>query len=197
MENPTAEISQVIHLLTQSTPSIQRATLERYFTPNASFTHPFCRTGSFNGSRWLIWCIYRWYKIMSPRIELTVDSVAYDPITLTLYVSLHQLFRVWFVPFVSAPVSLTTVLRLVPTSSEPPYDKTTYRIQSQNDLYQVNEFVKFASLFGVLSAFLLIWQFVATGLCVVGATLGVPVSWVEENVVGGNRERSIKDAAVG
>jgi len=72
---PETEIPQVIHLLTQSPPSTQRATLEKYFTPNASFTHPFCRTGSFEGSRWLIWCIYRWYKIMSPRIEMSVDSV--------------------------------------------------------------------------------------------------------------------------
>ena len=70
-----AEIPQIIHLLTQSPPSTQRKTLETYFTPSASFTHPFCRTGSFEGSRWLIWCIYRWYKILSPRIEISVDSV--------------------------------------------------------------------------------------------------------------------------
>ncbi|KAK4695792.1 hypothetical protein P7C71_g2029, partial [Lecanoromycetidae sp. Uapishka_2] len=75
MENPPAEINHIIHLLTQSPPATQRATIEKYFTPNASFTHPFCRTGSFEGSRWLIWCIYRWYKIMSPRIEIAVDSV--------------------------------------------------------------------------------------------------------------------------
>lgn len=75
------EITQIIHLLTQSLPSTQRATLEKYFLPNASFTHPFCRTGSFEGSRWLIWCIYRWYKIMSPRIELGVDSVGTCPAT--------------------------------------------------------------------------------------------------------------------
>lgn len=73
--NTEAEIPQVIHLLTQSPPSTQRKTLEKYFSPSASFTHPFCRTGSFEGSRWLIWCIYRWYKIMSPRIEIKVDSV--------------------------------------------------------------------------------------------------------------------------
>ena len=72
---PEAEIPQIIHLLTQSPPSTQRKTLETYFTPSASFTHPFCRTGSFEGSRWLIWCIYRWYKILSPRIEISVDSV--------------------------------------------------------------------------------------------------------------------------
>lgn len=70
-----AEIPQVIHSLTQTPPSLQRATLERYFTPSASFIHPLCRTGSFTGSRWFIWCIYRWYKIMSPHIDITIDSV--------------------------------------------------------------------------------------------------------------------------
>jgi hypothetical protein len=69
------EVSHVIRALVQSTPSVQRATIERYFTADASFTHPFCRTGSFNGSRWLIWCIYRWYKIMSPKIEIDIDSI--------------------------------------------------------------------------------------------------------------------------
>ena len=40
-------------------------------------------------------------------------------------------------------------------------------------------------------------QFVATGLCVLGALLGAPVSWVEENVVGGNRERGVKEVVLG
>jgi hypothetical protein len=98
----------VIHLLTQSPPSLQKATIERFFTPDASFTHPFCRTGSWdlsgkkipgetngtptalvggrekieNGwnSRFLIWMIYRWYKIMSPKIILDVGSVGKHPL---------------------------------------------------------------------------------------------------------------------
>jgi len=79
MEDPPAEIPSIIHRLTQSPPSLQRQTIETYFTPDASFTHPFCRTGSFDGSRWLIWCIYRWYKILSPRIDLEVESVGSTP----------------------------------------------------------------------------------------------------------------------
>ena len=92
MEDPPAEITQIIHLLTQSPPSLQQATIERYFALDASFKHPVCRTGSFafhpafdvgpfgparyyTNSRFLIKSIYRWYKIMSPKIELEVDSV--------------------------------------------------------------------------------------------------------------------------
>ncbi|KAI4193517.1 MAG: hypothetical protein LQ346_003910 [Caloplaca aetnensis] len=219
MEDPVGEIPRIIRSLTQSQPSKQRATIETYFTPSASFTHPFCRTGSFEGSRWFIWCIYRWYKIMSPRIEITIDGVAYDEKNLTLYVNIHQVFRIWIIPFFNAPVSLVTVLKLVRHPSLPPQpsystpinpneqnwslnktaspEKPLYYIQSQNDLYQVNEFFKFFSQFGVLSTLLLLWQFLSTALCVAGTTVLWPVSWVEQNVIGGNQEKSIADAARG
>ncbi|KAL9014467.1 MAG: hypothetical protein Q9173_000903 [Seirophora scorigena] len=220
MEDPVAEIPRVIRLLTQSQPSTQRATIEKYFTPSASFTHPICRTGSYEGSRWLIWCIYRWYKIMSPRIEISIDGVAYDEKNRTLYVNIHQVFRLWIIPFFSAPVALTTVLKLVrdpPLPPQPLYstpvnpnasrhgalnrttssEKPLYYIQSQNDLYQVNEILKFFSQFGILSGLLLLWQFIATALCVLGATVFWPISWVEQNVIGGNKERSIAEAARG
>ncbi|KAK3170720.1 hypothetical protein OEA41_002802 [Lepraria neglecta] len=225
MEDPQSEIPRIIHLLTQSPPSLQRATLEKYFTPNASFTHPICRTGSFEGSRWLIWCIYRWYKILSPRIVLEVDSVgAYFSIptrdkllgplgenqwnvgwsetsanvNLILYVSLHQLFHLFFIPtFLAAQVSLTTVLHLTPIKGSTKSSSTRYLIRSQNDLYQVNELVKFFSLFGVVSVGVFAFQFFATVLCVLGAVVFWPISWVEQNVVGGNRERSLGDAVKG
>ena len=113
--------------------------------------------------------------------------------------TLHQLFRIWVIPFFSAPVTLTTVLRLV--EELPARDETRkqpkYRIQSQNDLYQVNEFFKFFSLTGVASVLLLLGQFVATGFCVVGTWLFWWVSWAEQNVVGGNRERGLKDVVNG
>ncbi|KAL2050593.1 hypothetical protein ABVK25_009101 [Lepraria finkii] len=198
MEDPQSEIPRIIHLLTQSSPSLQRATLEKYFTPNASFTHPICRTGSFGGSRWLIWCIYRWYKILSPRIVLGVDSVAYDSRNLILYVSLHQLFHLFIIPnFLAAQVSLTTVLHLTPIKDSTNSSPTRYLIRSQNDLYQVNEFVKFFSLFGVVSVGVFAFQFISTALCVLGAMVFWPISWVEQNVVGGNREGSLGDAVKG
>lgn len=133
---------------------------------------------------------------------------AYDAPNLTLYVSIHQLFRIWFLPtsIFAAPVSLVTVLRLVPIttsslpSSFPPSStpaKTKYLIQSQNDLYQVNEFVKFVSPLGVLSVVVYAWQVLATLACVVGAGLFWWVSWVEQNVVGGNVERGFGDVLKG
>ncbi len=70
-----AEIAHIIETLCTAPPVVQRAAIETYFTTTASFTHPFCRTGSFAGSIWLIIMIYRWYKILSPRIDVAVDSI--------------------------------------------------------------------------------------------------------------------------
>lgn len=75
MDDPIQEISDVVHRLTQGSPKEQENAITTYFTPNASFTHPFCRTGTFEGSRFLIQAIFRWYKILSPKIDLEVKSV--------------------------------------------------------------------------------------------------------------------------
>jgi hypothetical protein len=75
MDDPVREISRIIHTLTQGTPEEQTEALQKYYAPNASFTHPFCRTGSFDGSRNVIGFIYKWYKILSPKIELEIKSI--------------------------------------------------------------------------------------------------------------------------
>jgi hypothetical protein len=85
MDDPKRQIPSIIHALTQGTPLAQQSTLQTYFHPSASFTHPLCRVPSFShialpfvgeiNSRWVIGMIYRWYKILSPRIVLDVDVV--------------------------------------------------------------------------------------------------------------------------
>ncbi|RAR09096.1 bli-3 protein [Stemphylium lycopersici] len=174
MEDPVKEIPAVIHLLTQSPPSLQRATIEKYFTPNAAFSHPFCRTWSGPNSRWLVQATYRWYKIMSPRIDLTVQSVAFDEANLTLYVTIFQIFRIWAVPFYYAPVRLTTVLSL---RHSPSMGK--YYIEKQDDLYQVDQWIRFVAPGGWMLVWL--WQAWATFFCVLGMWLLWPVTWIEEN----------------
>ncbi|KAH3944049.1 hypothetical protein HBH98_150890 [Parastagonospora nodorum] len=193
MENPVKEIPGIIHLLTQSPPSIQYETIETYFTPTASFTHPFCRTGSHDNSRWLIAAIYRWYKIMSPRIDVSVQSVAFDEANLTLYVQIFQIFRIWLVPFYYAPVELTTVLKLRHDKGD-----NKYYIHSQNDLYQVDQWIRFILPGGHLLIYL--WHAWATFFCVVGAYLLIPVTWIEEYIGWGQgnnaaleRQRSMSD----
>ncbi|PGH23579.1 hypothetical protein AJ80_02359 [Polytolypa hystricis UAMH7299] len=185
MEDPVAEIPHIIHLLTESIPSVQQQTVEKFFTSSASLTHPFCRTGSFEGSRWLILCIYRFYKIMSPRIDLEVQSVAFDSHTLTLYVSLSQTFYIFIIPFYKAPVRLTTILSLTTTppsssSSSSSQRKPLYYIAAQNDLYQTSEFIKFVAPFGIGVTAVAIWQFFATVFCVLGSWVLCGVTWAEE-----------------
>jgi hypothetical protein len=187
------EIPGIIHLLTQSPPSIQYETIETYFTPTASFTHPFCRTGSHDNSRWLIAAIYRWYKIMSPRIDVSVQSVAFDEANLTLYVQIFQIFRIWLVPFYYAPVELTTVLKLRHNKGD-----NKYYIHGQNDMYQVDQWIRFILPGGHLLIYL--WHAWATLFCVVGAYVLTPVTWVEEYMGWGQgnnaaleRQRSMSD----
>ncbi|PVH97282.1 hypothetical protein DM02DRAFT_473173, partial [Periconia macrospinosa] len=167
------EISGVVHLLTQSPPSVQRETIEAYFTPDATFTHPFCRTGKWDNSRFLIQVIYRWYKIMSPRIEMNVNSIAFDEPNSTLYVNFSQVFSIWLLPFHRSPVNCTTVIHLRRNRAD-----GKYYIDSQNDLYQVDEFIKFVLPPGWMLVWA--WQFWSTLFCLLGAVALTPITWLEE-----------------
>ncbi|KAK8183155.1 uncharacterized protein BKA78DRAFT_257612, partial [Phyllosticta capitalensis] len=173
---PEQEISQVVRSLTQSPPSVQRETIDKYFTRNATLVHPFCRTGKFRNSRLLIHGLYRCYKIMSPRVDISINSVAFDKQNLILYVHVSQIFRIWFIPFHYAPVSLVTVLQLEKHS---PYEDAYY-IASQNDLYQTTDFPRFV----FPPAFLLvwIWQLFAMVFCNVAALVLTPLTWAEERL---------------
>lgn len=117
--------------------------MSTFFLPHASFAHPFCRVPSFApgavplarglDSRCLVLAIYRWYRTLSPRIDVHVDAAGlsppppvppprpladargppvFDQRSGQLFVSLRQTFAIWFIPFYRAPVRLTTVLRL-------------------------------------------------------------------------------------
>ncbi|KAF2631819.1 hypothetical protein BU25DRAFT_455237 [Macroventuria anomochaeta] len=173
MENPVKEIAGVIHLLTQSPPSTQRQTIDTYFTPNASFTHPFCRTGKWPNSRLLVAIIYRWYKIMSPSIDITVQSVAFDKPNLILYVSIFQIFRIWLIPFYYAPVYLTSVIKLEYNDND-----EKYYIESQDDLYAIDQWIRFIAPGGWILVYL--WQFWASFFCVIGAIVLHPITLLEE-----------------
>ncbi|KAJ6126535.1 hypothetical protein N7523_002147 [Penicillium sp. IBT 18751x] len=183
MENPVVEIPAVISLLTQSTPTLQQKTLERFFTSDASFVHPFCRVPSFEGSRWWILKIFQWYKIMSPRIKMEIHSIAMDKENLKLYVNMSQIFSIWIVPFHVAPATLTTVLDLTTdstkTSSSTNGAHPLYYITKQEDLYQTSEFIKFI-LPHVGHWLVFGWHLIATLFCFLGVTLLWPMLWLEE-----------------
>lgn len=204
--NLVREIDSVITSLTTGSPEEQEFTINTYFLRSASFTHPFCRVPSFSkgtiplahdiDSLWVILTIYRWYRTLSPRIDINIESAVFDQRTSTLYVSINQTFALWFVPFYKAPVHLTTVLKLAQRtnwdSSEtvgrnnitegrepaplagPGQERARYFIESQEDLYQVNDFLNFV-LPGVGPLAWFAWQVYATVLCVFGSLLFLPL----------------------
>ncbi|KAL2175647.1 uncharacterized protein P884DRAFT_247213 [Thermothelomyces heterothallicus CBS 202.75] len=205
MENPAQDIKQVVQTLAQGTPDAQRDAIYRYFAPGAAFEHPFCRVPSFKNlhipgvgsfdSRLLIAAIYRWYKILSPKIELEIESCVHDERANLLYLTIFQVFSIWFIPFHRAPVRLVSEKRqAVQEGAEPSYAAVTagdapasdaasssaagpptrYVIDRQQDLYQVNEFLRFVALQpGSAAAGFL--QLVATLMCLLGATLLSPL----------------------
>jgi hypothetical protein len=100
---------------------------------------------------------------------------AFDQKTATLYVTISQLFSIWFVPFYDSHVILVTVLNLSLDT-----ETNKYTIVSQQDHYQTNEVVKFFWPGGNL--LLLAWQNLATFFCIIGAILLSPITMLEQRV---------------
>ncbi|KZT18341.1 hypothetical protein NEOLEDRAFT_1125491 [Neolentinus lepideus HHB14362 ss-1] len=113
MENPAEDIKQVIQLLCSSaSPDIQKATVERYFCPDAEFRHPLCRVPSGYKSREEILGIYQWYRVISPKLSITTQSVMYDPAQARIIADSTQLFHIRWSIFSPAPARLLTHIQL-------------------------------------------------------------------------------------
>lgn len=201
--------------------------MNRYYVPNAEFVHPFCRVPPFENvavpivgqanSRQLILSIFRWYRILSPRIDLKVNTVQFDEANSKLYVDISQRFSLWFVPFYAANVNLVTLLHLtkagtntssaaqltngetpqgfveeikhgdLPSFSEVASSKEpllsadgggTYMVAKQEDLYQVNEWIKFIVPYGIGNAIISAWQLFVTAVCLAGTVALFPFVWI-------------------
>ncbi|GKT48664.1 LOW QUALITY PROTEIN: uncharacterized protein ColSpa_08845 [Colletotrichum spaethianum] len=234
MDHPVKEIKTVIRDLVQGSPEKQKNALYSNFTEDAAFTHPFCHVPSFGNvqipflstinSRWLILMVYRWYRILSPNIEMEIESTVairlphdtvvrvlpkrgyrdnsalspdvdhftvQDQKTNLLYVKMRQDFRLWFVPFYNAPVDFVVVLRLETRTvdangnllprgygdSNTVGNRQRQFIVSQEDHYQVGEWIKFLIPFFGYWAWHA-WTLFVTGLCVIGAFVGYPLTFL-------------------
>lgn len=104
--------------------------------------------------------------------RLSSPITAFDEANLTLYVSIFQIFRIWLVPFYYAPVFLTSVIKLEYSDDE------KYYIASQDDLYAVDQWIRFIAPGGWILVHL--WQFWASFFCVVGAIVLHPITLLEE-----------------
>lgn len=75
MDDPAEEITSVIKQLCTADSTTQQQTIDTYFTQDAQFIHPFCRTIPGPNSGWMIKKIYAWYKILSPHIDIDIEGV--------------------------------------------------------------------------------------------------------------------------
>ncbi|KAI0132532.1 hypothetical protein BJ170DRAFT_680413 [Xylariales sp. AK1849] len=208
MDRPVHQIGGIIGALCQGTKDEQKRALDEYFTPDAYFIHPFCRVPSFTfklpfvdeqiTSRWLITFVYQWYRILSPHIDIKIDSTVFDQRSQLLYLSMHQVFTLWFIPFSlwQAHVRLVTVLKL----ESLPMDKhghalingspaapgepipTRYFVAGQEDHYQVDEWLKFIAPWGA-SLLWYAWQIFATFLCTIGVAIFWPVTTIYDQLL--------------
>lgn len=177
-----AEISEIINGLIKARPSIQQATVEKYFIPSLSFRHPLCTVPSFRGSRWVYLKVLQWYKIMSPRIESEIHSIAYDEKNLKLYVNMSQLFSVWLWPFHMGSANLTAMLDLTTDPGDwrsQGQGQKRYYVRRHEDLYQTCEIINFI-LPHVGHPFMIMMMGLATVVCVMGVFVLWPIMWAED-----------------
>ncbi|KAH7170079.1 hypothetical protein EDB81DRAFT_908524 [Dactylonectria macrodidyma] len=204
MEFPAKEIPGVIKALAQGSPEQQAVILSHYFLPNASFLHPRSRVPSISkgsaslssgiDSLWMVLAIYRWYRKLSPHMDIKVDSATFDQQSGLLSVSLRQTFSMWCIPVYKAPVRLISVLQLTQITSSPTlesqerfgstnrssiapsngFNRPKYYIASQEDLYPVTDCMQF--LLPGLGPFLwLVWQLYSAWLFMMGSLLFLPL----------------------
>ncbi|KAJ8121874.1 hypothetical protein ONZ43_g1786 [Nemania bipapillata] len=219
MENPEEDILDVIRSLTMGTREEQNTTLCDYFLPNAYFVHPFCCVPSLKSklirvpftkqewvinSRLLVLFTYQWYKIMSPKISLSIHSTSFDEETKSLCVAIQQTFTLWLVPswLWQAKVNIVCLLKLVQLNAHgamqlmltqngnkrtpnntraatyPP--KNLYFIRGQEDRYRFNGLLKFIVPLGV-SVLYYMWQFLGTVLCIFAVIFLWPVTSAYEH----------------
>ncbi|KAI0014360.1 hypothetical protein F4779DRAFT_7470 [Xylariaceae sp. FL0662B] len=221
MEHPEIQIPRIIYALTQYTGQDQAYVLNNYFLPDASFIHPFCRVPSFKDyqipftpwvidSRWFIFMIYRWYHVLSPNIKLRIESTSFDIHSNLFYVTIHQTFTLWFIPFSlwQSNVKLVTVLSLAHLPVDeynrplPSWAKRNeddhalapsklYFIRGQEDHYQIEEFVKFVAPWGA-SLLWKAWQVFSALICALGALVLGPLTVVIRQCILGTKNGSLK-----
>src|SRR4051812_15196080 len=101
------------------------------------------------------------------------DSSEYNQKSQLLFVEINQIFSLFFVPFYKSNVHLTTKLQLHHSPND-----SKYYIASQEDLYQLDEVVKFFWPGG--ATIIWIWQLFATFLCILGSLILAPITWIEQ-----------------
>ncbi|KAJ2918867.1 hypothetical protein MD484_g1532, partial [Candolleomyces efflorescens] len=161
MQNPSEEVSSVIlQLATTTSPDVQQAAVYKYMTPDVSFEHPVCSVRSSANSREKLLKIYQWYRVLSPHIDLKVESVVLDRENEVMYIEMIQWFKLFFLPINPQPARLVTRLQLRKVLG-------LYYISRQEDFYHTVDFVRLllpplAPIFYILLTFGAIFSFMGS-----------------------------------
>ncbi|KAF9005128.1 hypothetical protein BDQ17DRAFT_1390008 [Cyathus striatus] len=136
MQDPKREIASVVQQLTAtSSPDVQKAAIERYMTPDVAFRHPVCQVNSGPKSREELLGIYQWYRVLSPHIDIRVESVVFDEEKNLLFLEGVQWFKMFFLPNMIAPSPSHLIIRLTLRK-----ENNLYYIAKQEDFYHTDEF---------------------------------------------------------
>ncbi|KAI0327482.1 hypothetical protein GY45DRAFT_1327600 [Cubamyces sp. BRFM 1775] len=185
MEDPAKEIVNVATMVTAAVnPEIQKATVLKYYAPDASFRHPLCAVRSAPNSRAAILSILQWYRVLSPVLSVRANSVTYDEEKNSVYLDVTQTFHIRWSPLSPAPARLLVHLTLRPEPSPEDPSKTIYLITSQEDFYHPDDLT--ALLMPPLVPLVRGALYAATLACKVNATVfGALGYWSVRNGEGG------------
>ncbi|KAL9931922.1 hypothetical protein V8E36_009237 [Tilletia maclaganii] len=178
MENPVEEVAGVVKGLVQAKDAAeQRAYMQRYFAPDASFDHPLVQVASAPNSRdSRLLPIYQWLRCMfSSKID--VHSAAFDEKNNKLFVDATQ-FLIPSIPvlrpFWTLPARLIVVLTL-----QQGQDGKFY-VKRQEDLYQV-QVLPFGFAPGLPFAVNLIKRIAAFNCAILAGTVRLTIGYWDPN----------------
>ncbi|KAM0803464.1 hypothetical protein BDR22DRAFT_74094 [Usnea florida] len=125
MEKPSVEqIKQIVRNLTESDdPILHKATVEKYFTQNVSFTHPIVDVKAAPRSIDTFKQVYAVYKVLTRNVEIRFLDITLSPTRAVI--ELQESLNPPFLPFPTTRIHnipLITILDL----SQDPHDKKYY-----------------------------------------------------------------------
>jgi hypothetical protein len=181
-----SEIADVIKDLCTGSLETQQNTLRHYFLHDAGFSHPFCLVLRGPNSRFYIASIYKWYKILSPHIDIEVHSTAFDEKNGKLFAIGSQKFSMFMVPW-SSVITLTIVLTLEKQSvvaEDGTPGKELYYIAKQEDHYQMDQTIKILVPF--LAVLWDVWRRFSTFVCLLGVIICLPILRILSSAIPSN-----------
>ncbi|CAD6884569.1 unnamed protein product [Tilletia controversa] len=178
MENPVAEVADVVKGLVQAEDAAeQRAYMQKYFAPDASFDHPLVQVAPGANSRDAgILPIYQWLRCMfSSKID--VHSAAFDEKNNKLYVDATQ-FLIPSIPFIRP--FWTRAARLVVVLTLQRGQDGKFYVKRQEDLYQL-QVLPFGFIPGAGPAFSLVKRIAGLNCAILAGTVRLTIGYWNPN----------------